>query len=173
MQWKCPADRHVTAVLLKEREQSRAAAIAVSLLHRAKARHPALCFPAGVPTHLSTDLYTRTALNTPDSCGTDVSHSEILWNVFASSAIRGDRWRYTANFTLIWHVAFHLYKRPQHALAQHTGQRRRKTRIWSLLGWSSPYNPVFFYLFLWGDNISLNLLQREQLKEQNVCPGCL
>ncbi|KAL1247724.1 hypothetical protein QQF64_023100 [Cirrhinus molitorella] len=54
-------DRHVTAVLW-EREQSSshpppaAAAIAVSLLHRAKARHPALCFPAGVPTHLSTDI---------------------------------------------------------------------------------------------------------------------
>lgn len=58
--------RHVTAVLW-EREQSRAELISSSsccccchcsesVLHRAKARHPALCFPAGVPTHLRTDI---------------------------------------------------------------------------------------------------------------------
>ncbi len=51
--------QHTVMSLLRCWEkESRAAAIAVSLLLRAKARHPALCFPAGVPTHLSTDLYT-------------------------------------------------------------------------------------------------------------------
>ncbi len=56
--------------------------------------------------------------------------------------------RSLANFTLICHVAVHLYKRPQHALAQHTGQRRRKTWILSLLGLSSPYNPAFLFISL-------------------------
>lgn len=62
MQWKCPARQtcHCCAVGKRAEQSSShpppAAAIAVSLLHRAKARHPALCFPAGVPTHLSTDI---------------------------------------------------------------------------------------------------------------------
>ncbi len=46
--------------------------------------------------------------------------------------------RSLANFTLICHVAVHLYKRPQHALAQHTGQRRRTTWIFISSGFIKP-----------------------------------
>lgn len=149
-------DRHVTAVLW-EREQSRAHLILLLPLLPLQwvcctgLKHdiPPSASPQVYQHTSQRILYTRTALNTPDSCGTDVAYSEIWSDVFASSAIRGDRWRYMANFTLIWHVAAHPYKRPQHTLARHKGRRRRKTRILSLLGRS---NPVL-YSFRWGDNI--------------------
>lgn len=162
MQWKCPASQtcHCCAVGKRAEQSSShpppaaAAAIAVSLCCTGlKHDIPPSASPQVCQHTSKRILYIRTALNTPDSCGIDVSHSENLRNVFASSAIRGDHWWYMANFGLIWHVAAHPYKKPQHTLARHTGQRRRKHGFYISWADQAHITYYFFYLFLWGDNI--------------------
>jgi len=110
MEMSRQSDRHVTTAVLWERGSrelvsSPPAAIAVSLsllhthTHRAKARHPALCLPAGGPKHLLTDIthqecyeYTRFLRDRRVTFRDFVKCIRFISNKRRSLAVHGELW---------------------------------------------------------------------------------
>lgn len=150
MQWKCPGSQtcHCCAVLW-ERERS---SIAVSLLHRAKTRHPALCFSTGVRTHIWKDIFI------PDSLWNTwiALDRRVLISVLAKCIrfISNKRRSLAVHGELCADViccCSSLYEIVTH-FSPTTGSEEVETRILSPLVWLSRDNPDFDS-HGWGDNI--------------------